>query len=300
MPAVLRLAMTRPGVFSPVSHSIQAASNFSGSGGGGPADMSITRRVATYAPDMTDPSKLSSSNWKTILFGRDSFFPVLFLAIATILISPMIDEYHFGFLVVYPASALLVILAYHRSRVSKRTMTTVTILLIVVGVMAVITSIARFVDYSEDRHLVALSSAMFAVLIACAFPIVVRRAFQHERVTLNTLAAGITAYLLIGIFFASLYRCDSALQHYQIFHQTLRPNAGDYTYFSFITLTTVGFGDLTPATEFARTLAIFEAILGQVFLVTAVARIVSLLGSEKSDVPRLGARHDFTQQEESD
>ena len=262
--------------------------------------MSITRRVATYAPDMTDPSKLSSSNWKTILFGRDSFFPVLFLAIATILISPMIDEYHFGFLVVYPASALLVILAYHRSRVSKRTMTTVTILLIVVGVMAVITSIARFVDYSEDRHLVALSSALFAVLIACAFPIVVRRAFQHERVTLNTLAAGITAYLLIGIFFASLYRCDSALQHYQIFHPTLRPNAGDYTYFSFITLTTVGFGDLTPATEFARTLAIFEAILGQVFLVTAVARIVSLLGSEKSDVPRLGARHDFTQQEESD
>lgn len=47
IPAVLRLAMTRPGVFSPVSHSVQAASNFSGSGGGGPADMSIGARVAT-------------------------------------------------------------------------------------------------------------------------------------------------------------------------------------------------------------------------------------------------------------
>ena len=292
--------MTRPGVFSPVSHSFHAARSFSGSGGGGPADMSMTGRVATYAPDMTDPTQVSATNWKEVLFGRDSFFPVLLLAILTILFSPMIDAFHFGFLLVYPASALLVLLAYHRSRVSKRTMTAVTVLLIVVGVMAVITSIARVVDFTDDRYLIALSSALFAALIACAFPVVVRRAFQHERVTLNTLAAGITAYLLIGIFFASLYRCDSALQNFQIFHETLHPNAGDYTYFSFITLTTVGFGDLTPATEFARSLSIFEAILGQVFLVTAVARIVSLLGSEKPAVPRVPASHDFSGDEETD
>ena len=54
-------------------------------------------------------------------------------------------------------------------------------------------------------------------------------------------------------------------------------------YFSFITLTTVGYGDLTPYTDVARTAAVCEAVLGQVFLVTAVARIVSLLGSSRSD-----------------
>jgi hypothetical protein len=249
---------------------------------------------------MTDPTELSATNWKGVLFGRDSFFPVLFLAILTILLSPLIDEFHFGFLIVYPVSALMVLLAFHSSRVSKRTMTAVTALLTIVGVMSVITSIARIVNFTDDRYLIALSAAFFAVLIACAFPVVVRRAFQHERVTLNTLAAGITAYLLIGIFFSSLYRCDSALQHFQIFHETLHPNAGDYTYFSFITLTTVGFGDLTPATEFARSLSIFEAILGQVFLVTAVARIVSLLGSEKPSDPRLPASHDFSEGTNSD
>ncbi len=292
--------MTRPGVFSPVSHSVQAARSFSGSGGGGPADMSMGGRVATYAPDMTDPTELSTTNWKEVLFGRDSFFPVLFLAILTILLSPMIDEFHFGFLIVYPVSALMVLLAFHSSRVSKRTMTTVSVLLVIVGVMSVITSIARIVDFTDDRYLIAVSAALFAVLIACAFPVVVRRAFQHERVTLNTLAAGITAYLLIGIFFSSLYRCDSALQHFQIFHETLHPNAGDYTYFSFITLTTVGFGDLTPATEFARSLSIFEAILGQVFLVTAVARIVSLLGSQKPDTSRIPSGHDFSNHKDAD
>lgn len=292
--------MTRPGVFSPVSHSIQAASNFSGSGGGGPADMSMSRRVATYAPDMTDPTQLSSTKWKAVLFGRDSFFPVLFLAILTILISPLIDVFHFGFVIVYPVSALMVLLAFHRSRVRKRTLSAITVLLVVVGIMAVVTSIARTINFTDDRYLIALSSALFAVLIAAAFPVVVRRAFQHERVTLNTLAAGLTAYLLIGIFFASLYRCDSAIQHFQIFHQTTHPNAGDYTYFSFITLTTVGYGDFTPATEVARSLAIFEAILGQVFLVTAVARIVSLLGSEKSDTPRVPLGHDFSNEDDSD
>ena len=185
--------MTRPGVFSPVSHSIQAASNFSGSGGGGPADMSMSRRVATYAPDMTDPTQLSSTRWKAVLFGRDSFFPVLFLAILTILISPLIDVFHFGFVIVYPVSALMVLLAFHRSRVRKRTLSAITVLLVVVGIMAVVTSIARTINFTDDRYLIALSSALFAVLIAAAFPVVVRRAFQHERVTLNTLADIIVA-----------------------------------------------------------------------------------------------------------
>ena len=262
--------------------------------------MSIPGRVATYAPDMTDSPEVSANRWKEILFGRDSFFPVLFLAIVAILVSPMIDSFRFGFLIVYATCAGLVLLAFHRSRVTRRTLTAVTILLIIVGAITVLTSIARFLNVTDDRYLVGISTALFALLIASAFPAVVRRAFQHERVTLNTLAAAITAYLLIGLFFSSLYWCDAAFQHYTVFNQTTAPNPSDYIYFSFITLTTVGFGDITPATQVARSLAIFEAILGQVFLVTAVARIVSLLGSERAAVPRVPIAHDFSAEQESD
>ena len=292
--------MTRPGVFSPVSHSIHAESNFSGSGGGGPADMSMGRRVATYAPDMTDSTEVSDSTWKTVLFGRDSFFPVLLLAIVTILVSPTIDTFRFGFLAVYATCAALVLLAFHRSRVKKHTMTVVTILLVIVGAITVITSIARFLDVTDDRYLVAVSTALFAVLVASAFPAVVRRAFQHERVSLNTLAAAITAYLLIGLFFSSLYWCDAAIQNGVVFAQATTPDPSDYIYFSFITLTTVGFGDLTPATQVARSLAIFEAVLGQVFPVTAVARLVSLLGLQTPDIPHVPLAHDFDAEQNAD
>ena len=261
-------------------------------------------RVATYAPDMTDSGAESeltthieparrTTDWREVLLGRDSFFPVLLLAIATILVSPLLDTFRLGFLILFPASALMVLLAFYRSQVRRRTLTSVFVMLIVIGTLTMITSIVRIIDVTDDRYLIAFSSAMFAILIAFAFPVVVRRAFQHERVSLNTLAAGLTAYLLIGVFFSTLYRCDSALQNFTIFAETTQPN-GDYTYFSFVTLTTLGYGDLTPATDVARSLAIFEAILGQVFLVTAVARIVSLMGSERTTSVGLPAGHDFT------
>ena len=53
---------------------------------------------------------------------------------------------------------------------------------------------------------------------------------------------------------------------------------GDYVYFSFVTLTTVGYGDITPATELAKRLAVVEAFVGQVFLIVLVARLVTLWG----------------------
>ena len=59
----------------------------------------------------------------------------------------------------------------------------------------------------------------------------------------------------------------------------------DYGYASFITLTTVGFGDVVPQTVFVRRLVVVEAIFGQIFLATMVARLVSLFGSSKPTPP---------------
>jgi hypothetical protein len=52
-------------------------------------------------------------------------------------------------------------------------------------------------------------------------------------------------------------------------------------YFAFITLTTTGYGDLTPAGQSGRSLAVLDALAGQIFLVTPVARLVSMLGTER-------------------
>lgn len=234
-------------------------------------------RVATYAAHMTD--------WRRTLLSRDSFFPVLGLAILCIAASPVIDSFRWGFVVTFPFLAALVVSALHRSRVSPGVMRIAWVLLIVVAVGTVITTYARHIEFSDERILVAITSFLFALLYLVAIPAVTRRAFQHARVTVNTLAAGLTAYLLIGILFAALYRGVAALDDFRAFDGVLRPAAGDYAYFSFITMTTVGYGDLAPATGSMRVLAVFEAILGQVFLVTAVARIVSLLGQQQDRLP---------------
>jgi voltage-gated potassium channel Kch len=62
------------------------------------------------------------------------------------------------------------------------------------------------------------------------------------------------------------------------FAQNVGPGVMNFQYFSFITMTTVGYGDLTPATAWGQTLATMEAVIGQVFLVTVVALTVSNLG----------------------
>ena len=166
-----------------------------------------------------------------------------------------------------------------------------TIALGVVGVSTIVLSLLREATFSQDNLLVAINSFMFAVLFAIAFPAVVRRAFQHERVTMNSLVAAITGYLLIGIWFAATYRGIAALNGYSFFRETSQPRGGDFTYFSFLTLTTVGYGDLSPSTDIARIASISEAVIGQIYLVTAVARLVSLLGTARDrDEERRGTQ----------
>jgi voltage-gated potassium channel Kch len=80
-------------------------------------------------------------------------------------------------------------------------------------------------------------------------------------------------YLFIGLIFASLFSGTDGFTNTPSFsgdHPT------DYGYASFVTLTTVGFGDVVPLTPFVRRLVVVEAIIGQMFLATTVARVVSL------------------------
>lgn len=109
----------------------------------------------------------------------------------------------------------------------------------------------------------------------------------HERkVTFETIATALSAYLLIGIAWASLY-----FTIWQLFPHALHLSVArdfDYKpwnlvmYFSFSTLTTVGYGDIVPAGKWIMVLAIFEAILGSIFLAIVVARLVSIYSNTES------------------
>jgi hypothetical protein len=263
--------------------------------------MSMPGRLPTYAPAVTEAEpERTAFSLRTALLDPESFIVVVVLAALCVVVFPFTDAFRAGGMIAFPFTAALLLVALHRSKVHPRMFKAAVVILVLVALGTVLSSIARLLTLSDDRHMIAVSSFCFALLFAVAFPSIVRRAFQHRNVNLNTLAAGIAAYLIIGLFFAAFMRGIAAVDSWHFFTDVVRPRPGDFMYFSFITLTTVGYGDLTPFTDAARSAAVFEAVLGQVFLVTAVARIVSLLGSRRDDPTPQPAAHDLAAADQPD
>jgi Ion channel len=99
-------------------------------------------------------------------------------------------------------------------------------------------------------------------------------------------------YILAGMFFAFVYGTMDRVGH-AFFTQGVQASVAHCLYFSFTTLTTVGYGDLTAATNLGHTLSVSEALIGQIYLVTIVSVIVANLG--RSRVPaRSAADHAAT------
>ncbi|MEV6300585.1 ion channel [Actinoplanes sp. NPDC051861] len=103
---------------------------------------------------------------------------------------------------------------------------------------------------------------------------IVRNLAGRRGVDQQTLLGALAAYLLIGMAFGFAYECVAALQPGPLFGENGDPPLSDALFFSFVTMTTTGYGDLVPATNPAQSIAILEALLGQLFLVTAVAKVV--------------------------
>jgi hypothetical protein len=93
-------------------------------------------------------------------------------------------------------------------------------------------------------------------------------------VTIQSIYGAISAYLIIGLMFASFYAAINNLQG-GFFTGGQPANLSTFQYFSFTTLTTLGYGDFTPVTDGARAVAVIEAMSGQIFLATLVASLVS-------------------------
>jgi len=161
---------------------------------------------------------------------------------------------------------------------------TVTAVLAIVGAAASILGTDRFGD--DSGRVVTL------LLVALVPPAIVTGLLKLNRerggITVQTMFGVLCLYLLIGMFFGTAYAAIEEVGGRAFFQQLPASVAStnDFLYFSFTTITTVGYGDLTAATNLGRSLAIMEALLGQIYLVTVVAVIIGNLRPARSSSSR--------------
>ncbi|HEY3834848.1 MAG TPA: potassium channel family protein [Acidimicrobiia bacterium] len=120
--------------------------------------------------------------------------------------------------------------------------------------------------------------AVLCGLLAAACPVIIARSIMRRGIVdVRTVLGALCIYVLLGLCFAFVYTVIG-LAAGRFFVQQATARSSDYVYFSYVTLTTVGYGDLTASDGVGRALAIFEALIGQIYLVTVVAVLVSNLG----------------------
>jgi voltage-gated potassium channel len=136
--------------------------------------------------------------------------------------------------------------------------------------------------------------ALFQALVVGA---ILAHVFKSTRITRETIAGAICAYLLIGAMWAHVFSIIENVAPGSFAYDTIeaettsgpepiRDQYDRFTYFSFVTLTTLGYGDITPVTRPAKNLAALEAIFGQLYLAVLIARLVgqqALWDKERED-----------------
>jgi hypothetical protein len=180
-----------------------------------------------------------------------------------------------GWLLVMFSVGATLIVAFGAAGVRKRWRTVANI---VIGVVLVGAVAVTLLDEHTQLGIVAdlARPSVLWVLIAIASPVVVlRRILQHTSVSTQTLFGAVSAYVLIAIAFSYMFLYLDQITAEAFFG--VAESTSSYMYFSLVTIATLGYGDLAPVTDVGRYLATVEAIVGQVLLVTVVARIVSVM-----------------------
>ena len=114
-----------------------------------------------------------------------------------------------------------------------------------------------------------------ALVLLAAAVMIVRRVLAFGTVTMQSIYGALSAYLVLGFMFAAVFAAIYHLSGDQFFVVGEKGSTQNFQYFSFTTLTTLGYGDFTAAASSGRSVAVLEALTGQVFLATLVARLVA-------------------------
>ena len=210
------------------------------------------------------------------LWFRYSFENLLVWLLLALIVSPFLEEIPFVENAIGMLSAVSLLFAVTAMNRTSRMFTTAIILLVITLTLYVFDLIGIF---SFSLHGFLLAKTLYLSLLVYSFG---RYIFSRKRIDVHLICAALCLYLIIGLLWGGLYHLlESVVPH--SFSGVLLENTASrwsrihhFNYFSFITMTTLGYGDITPQTAAATALCQAQAIIGQFFSVVLIARLVGI------------------------
>ncbi|HLO36728.1 MAG TPA: potassium channel family protein [Candidatus Deferrimicrobium sp.] len=204
--------------------------------------------------------------------GREDDFGVVLLLILLTIISFAAAVGPIGQFVSVALSGGTLLFVLHTAQAGRRAYR---ISAVIVSLAVLSTGLAMLIGDEMGRTIAGVVGLLLAVLA----PIVIlRRIITSPTITVRLVLGALAIYLLLGLAYAYLFPVIAILSGSTFFVQTSTAGTLDYVYFSYTTLATVGYGDFTAATSLGRMVAISEGLVGQLFLVSAVALLVGNVG----------------------
>jgi hypothetical protein len=151
-------------------------------------------------------------------------------------------------------------------------------------ILAILTVLTRWPSHFVNSPLLNMLGNMMGLLFLGYMVVtILSHIFQEDEITSDLIMGSICAYFLIGFLWAFLY---SLLEMFQPGSFQMAKERGtdiaNFSYYSYVTLTTLGYGDITPLSQPARSLSTLEAITGQLYIAVLIARLVGIHIAQKS------------------
>lgn len=166
----------------------------------------------------------------------------------------------------------------------------------VVGVLLIVALVMVDVSVHEGGTAGKAAASIWAgALLLAIVVLLLHQILSQQEVTVQSIYGAISAYLIIGLMFASFYSAMYFLHSQTFFAGHQRGTTSSFQYFSFTTLTTLGYGDFTAGSSEGRAVAMLEAMTGQIFLATLVAKLVASFRPAQASAREAAdpsARHD--------
>jgi hypothetical protein len=201
--------------------------------------------------------------------ATDRYGLVLLLLLLTYVLSSALPDSRWSQVVLTATAAVTVMATLAASSVRKHARR----LALLLATVAVLVALVAAVVGGKSE---GIPGAISAILLTFCLVAIITRISKHDHVSSQTLLGAMCCYVLFGLVYTFIYAAIAKLGSAPFLSPAGDHSLSDYLFFSYTTLTTTGYGDLVPVTGLGRALAMLEALMGQLFLVTVLARLVAL------------------------